>query len=412
MAGCDEQLRRDRSMPGRMSGRKSACYNGIMTALPLLDMLSDDQLIAETKRLVSNEREATAALLRALMELDARRLYLREGCSSLFTYCTQVLHLAEGAAYNRIEAARAARRYPAVLAELAGGSLTLTSIRLLAPHFTEDNHRELLEAARHKSKREVELLIATLRPKAPVPTVIRKLPDRPASAPQARAALESVAAPPLALREATGQLVPERAAPPAVAGATSDTTARAAVPAAPPAPASSPLSADRYKLQVTISHETHGKLRRAQDLLRHTRRSGDVAALLDRALTLLLADLERRRCAATPTPRQTTAKTAHTRHIPAAVRRLVWHRDQGRCAFVGATGRCRETGRLEFHHVQPFAEGGPATDGNIQLRCRAHNLYEASLCFGDDADGVREAAGPFQQPVTRAEDWRLGSGSS
>ena len=140
--------------PGRMSGRKSACYNGIMTALPLLDTLSDDQLIAETKRLVAHEREATAALLRALMELDARRLYLREGCASLFTYCTQVLHLAEGAAYNRIEAARAARRYPTVLAELADGSLTLTSIRLLAPHFTEDNHRELLAAARHKSKRE------------------------------------------------------------------------------------------------------------------------------------------------------------------------------------------------------------------------------------------------------------------
>ena len=79
---------------------------------PLFAPLSDDQLLAETKRLVANERVATAALLKSLMEIDARRLYLREGCSSLFTYCTQVLHLAEGAAYNRIEAARAARRFP------------------------------------------------------------------------------------------------------------------------------------------------------------------------------------------------------------------------------------------------------------------------------------------------------------
>ena len=91
------------------------------------------------------------------MEIDVRRLYLREGCSSLFTYCTQVLHLAEGAADNRIEAARAARRFPAVLDALARGEITLTTIRLLAPHLTDDNHSGLIAAAQHKSKRDVEL---------------------------------------------------------------------------------------------------------------------------------------------------------------------------------------------------------------------------------------------------------------
>ena len=108
---------------------------------PLFATLSDDQLLAETKRLVANERAATAALLRSLMEIDSRRLYLREGCSSLFTYCTQVLHLAEGAAYNRIEAARVGAAISSGARGAADGSLTLTSVRLLAPHFTEDNHR-------------------------------------------------------------------------------------------------------------------------------------------------------------------------------------------------------------------------------------------------------------------------------
>ena len=60
-------------------------------------------------------------------------------------------------------------------------------------------------------------------------------------------------------------------------------------------------------------------------------------------------------------------------------------------ARSSGTGRCRETGLLEFHHVEPFAEGGPATVTNIELRCRAHNQYEASLFFGDGSDGVREA---------------------
>jgi hypothetical protein len=74
------------------------------------------------------------------------------------------------------------------------------------------------------------------------------------------------------------------------------------------------------------------------------------------------------------------------------VKRDVWQRDQGRCAFIGTSGRCRETAFLEFHHVEPFAEGGLATVENIQLRCKAHNLYEASLVFGDRADCVKESA--------------------
>ena len=58
-----------------------------------------------------------------------------------------------------------------------------------------------------------------------------------------------------------------------------------------------------------------------------------------------------------------------SRAIPAAVRRAVWGRDEGRCAFVGTHGRCRETAFLEYHHRQPFAAGGKATVENIELRC-------------------------------------------
>jgi len=35
----------------------------------------------------------------------------------------------------------------------------------------------------------------------------------------------------------------------------------------------------------------------------------------------------------------------------------------------------------------PFAAGGKATMGNIELRCRAHNAYEASVFFGDQLVG-------------------------
>ena len=145
--------------------------------------LSDTELLEEIKRLTANERQATARLIAALGELDARRLYLGEGCSSLFTYCTQVLHLSEHAAYLRIEPARAARKWPVIMELLAEGALHLTAIGLLAPHLTTDNVERTLAAARHKGKREVEEIVAALRPQAAVPSSVRKLPAAHVPAP-------------------------------------------------------------------------------------------------------------------------------------------------------------------------------------------------------------------------------------
>jgi 5-methylcytosine-specific restriction endonuclease McrA len=143
-----------------------------------------------------------------------------------------------------------------------------------------------------------------------------------------------------------------------------------------------PLAPERYKVQFTVTRETYEKLRRAQDLLRHTIPSGDPAAIFDRALTLLLKGAERTKLAAAVRPRLGAPPKEGSRHISAAVKRDVWKRDNGQCAFVGPCGRCTERGFLEFHHVVPFAAGGPATTENIQLRCRAHNGYEAERFFG------------------------------
>jgi len=361
------------------------------------DTFTDDQLVLEVQRLVACERSATSALLRCLIEIDARRLYLREGCSSLFTYCTQVLHLAEGAAYNRIETARAARRFPVVLDAIADGSITLTSARLLAPHLTSENHRDLLAAARHRSKREVEVLVATIHPQPDAPTMLRRMPpDRESGAGVAvqgawvgeestlrgQSRGQSQEAPGFDL-QSTAQPTQARIMASRLAGT------------ATPRASATALSASTYKLQVTISRETHDKLRRAQDLLRHALPDGDLAAVLDRAMTVLLADLERRRCAAVAAPRPDRDATARTRHVPAAVKRAVWKRDEGRCAFRSGSSRCSETSLLEFHHVEPHATGGAATVGNIELRCRAHNQYEAVLFFGEGDGVVREGVPSF-----------------
>ena len=166
-----------------------------------------------------------------------------------------------------------------------------------------------------------------------------------------------------------------------------------------------PLSPDRYKLSLTIGGDTLEKLRLAKDMLGHAIPSGDDAAVLDRALTLLLADLARKQFADTRKPGPPRGKKTRTRNIPPAVKRAVWIRDLGRCAFIGTTGhRCHERRFVEFHHLDPYALGGEASVDQIELRCRRHNDYEGRLYFGKrrrdrigvvrDAGVVREAATP------------------
>ena len=347
-----------------------------MTTLNVSVQTADDNSLLEiAQRLATEERRATAALLRALMEVDKRRLYLGQGCASMFAYCTQVLHLSEGAAYNRIEAARAARSYPVILELLEQSAVTLTAVRLLAPHLTIDNQMTVLAAARHKSRREIDEMIVSLKPRPDAPVVVRKLPQ-----PRRVAAVET--------------LTPVAFVDHAVVATTTAThqtrhTEQSRV--------STPLAPDRYRIQLTVSRETHAKFLRAQSLLRHAVPSGDAAEIFDRAITLLVEHAERNKAAQVTRPRQPRGSDGRSRQIPAAVRREVWRRDGGRCAFVGAHGRCRETAFVEFHHIQPFAAAGRGTVENIVLRCRAHNAFEASLFFATGgADAVREAPARFE----------------
>jgi hypothetical protein len=357
--------------------------------------------MAEVTRLATCERRATVALIAHLAELDARRLYRGAGFASTFVYCTQVLRLSEGGAYNRIEAARAARKYPRVLDLLETGALTVATARLLAPHLTPENHGALLDAASHKSKRQVEELVARASPKPDVPSSLRKLPEPRIVMPPLRGTLPAERkAPATCLQPVVGSL--ELSA--AVGVATLPTAAT------PPKPVVCPLSPDRYRIQFTASAATCEKLRFAQDLLRHAVPTGDPAEIFDRALTALLEDLGRRKLGAAKRPRKWPGPLSASRNIPAHVKRAVVARDGAKCAFVAASGRrCAERAFLEFHHVVPYARGGPATVTNIQLRCRTHNGYEAEAYFGPwkphDGDGaVREGSANYGAWINSSRD--------
>lgn len=294
--------------------------------------LADGALLEEATRLALTERCSTAQLIAAISEVDARGLYFQQGCSSIFTYCRRVLLLSEHAAYHRITAARIAQRYPTVLDRLADGALTLSNLTLVAPFLEPDNCETLLAQVAHKSKQEVQMLVAALRPQLASP--------------------------------------------------------------------------EFYRLQVSISREAWQQLKRLQDLLQPSIGDGDPSRIVERAFAVLLAQVEKRKMAKVEHPRPPNEATPGSRHIPAAVRREVMERDGEQCAFVGAQGRCTETRGLQLHHREPFAVGGPSTAANIELRCPAHNRYEAELFFGpggagrtrpgtsSGAEPKRERAGP------------------
>ncbi len=333
--------------------------------------LTDAALLARVEQLATSARETAVELIGHLAEVERRRLYRSAGTGSLYGYCRQVLRMSEHAAYHRMKVARAAIDHPAILGLLADGAVNLTTVRLLAPHLTAENRHSLLAEATGKSRREVQRIAARLAPRPDVPSSVRKLPA-PRPAPEA--------APPARTHETgAAPATSARPAPPAPAPMGSSPV----VPSSSHRPVVEPLAPTRYRVQLTIGEETEGKLRRLQDLLRREIPDGDPAAIFDRALTLLLADVEKRKRAATAHPRRPRRATPGSRTVPADVRRAVSRRDGDRCAFLTKDGRrCGETAFLEFHHVRPYAQGGEATVENIALRCRAHNAYEAELVFG------------------------------
>ena len=347
--------------------------------LTIAATLSDDELLARLPVLARNEREASAELVAHLAVLDTRpALYAADGYGSLFSYCTRALALSEDAACNRIEAARVCQRFPYVVVRLAAGALSLTSLRLLGRHLTAENHRAVLRRAENKSRREVEALVAELAPRPDAPSLIRRLPS----------AAETHAAP--------GPSQGPTRASDAVLASPSLPTPRPA-----PRPIVEPLAPKRYGLHCTIDEETQEGLRRLQSLLRREIPDGDLGVILKQAVADLVEKVERKKLAKTKRPRPQRAIRPGTdsdaaegplppRTPPHAVKRAVWARDRGRCAYVSPKGRrCEERTFLEFHHRLPYAKRGEATVDNIALHCWRHNQYEAELVFGDPAGGTR-----------------------
>jgi len=324
----------------------------MMNSLETVALLSDLDLLARTRELNDQSHRTEADLLVHLGEIDERKLYLEHSFPSMFEFCVGELQFSEDAAYSRITVARAARRLPAMIGALRSGQVHLTGLRLLAPHLTAENDRELLAQAAGKTKSEIQELVAHLAPQPPVAPTIRKLPERPVA----------VSAEPLALR-----LDPARASP----------------PREDHRPAIAPLAEETYKVQFTASRALRDKLKRAQDLLRHQLGDGDLAEIVERGLDLLIEKVEKERFAVGRKPRKAVEDCAgNSRNVPDPIRRLVYERDGGRCAFVDEEGRrCPATGWLELDHLDGWARTHEHSPDRMRLLCAAHNQHAADQLY-------------------------------
>jgi hypothetical protein len=330
--------------------------------------LSNAALTCALLAVARNENAATALVLAHIAEFDRRRLCREAGYSSMYRYCLGVLHLSEQAAYKRIRAARTARQFPWIFEEIASGQLHLSAVVLLASHLTRENARELLTAAVHKTKAEVERLLAERFPRPDVPTTVLAL------------------AVPRELSPGTvdGPNVLQLNAHEIGATSLCPAPAAQAPQPEPPVPSArlAPLSPSRFHWNLTVDQETQDLAVEAQELLSHQQH--ELPQILCDALRVYVAKLRKQKYAATANPRpQGTRAGNDPRYIPNAVKQAVWQRDNGQCTFVSESGhRCEARTLIEYDHIDPVARGGYATVEKIRLRCRAHNQLEAERVFG------------------------------
>ncbi|HSN14874.1 MAG TPA: HNH endonuclease signature motif containing protein [Anaeromyxobacteraceae bacterium] len=353
-------------------------------------MDSARDLASRLASLLRREHGAMADFLLVLADFDAKRSWEELGHTSLFHFLHRELKLSAGAAFHRKTAAELIQRFPEVADPLRDGRLCLSSVVEVAKVVTRENVAQVLPRFFHASKQEAKAVAAELAPREVLPQrVVVTAVARPAAANVTATRLPAPAAAPplptLALGQALhpGETVRSQEEAPLVPPPT------LLAPAPAPRSSTEPLTADLRRLHVTVSKRFTEKLEAAREALSHSHPGADVEAILEAGLDLLLERAAKRkglvkRPRAAPVP-AAAAEGANPRHVPAAVRREVFLRDEGKCQWPLAEGGiCGSTHRVELDHIVPVGRGGKATVANLRVLCSLHNNLAAREVYGDE----------------------------
>jgi hypothetical protein len=303
--------------------------------------LSDDALHNRLGTLLADERNVVADFLIHLEELDRRRLYERLGFASLFDYCVGRLRLLKGAAYRRITAARLVRRFPGIEDYLRDGRLCLTTVALLKDVLEAENVGRVLDAASHKSKEEVEMMVAYLRPRRAMPDLVKPL------SPELYRLSLTVSA------EFMEELEEVRAA-------LSHKYPRGELELV--VRESFRLVLERYRSKRGMGKRAIQKPPGPEEQEVSSKPEAKEAGSLPTAQEKGM-DGERAGPKRAPSGRE---------HIPHGVQRVVWQRDRGVCTYPKPDGtKCGSPFQVEVDHIVPLALGGSNSYENLRLLCRA-----------------------------------------
>jgi hypothetical protein len=327
-----------------------------------LKTIDSRSLVAHLVTLAKSERASQIEILRCLSEIDERQIVADLGYGSIWSFCRLALRFSESTSTKRINVARAARQYPDLLTMLEEGSLTLCTAADLVALLTQENHKELMAKAAHKTRREVQALGVADGVKPVERDVIRRVP----------AAKKAVETTPLAFG---GE-------------------AFAPGPVVKKEPAEKTPEPILHRVAFTAEDHVVQKLERLQEILG----GASLAEVCDRAADLLLDKVDKVRRvekreakakeaktkASQPKAKKVTASKPEPRRPRGTLADKVFVEAGMRCTFVSKDGvRCAETRYLTIDHVRPYALGGRSNDKeNLRCYCQAHNLNAGRKTFG------------------------------
>lgn len=289
-------------------------------------ILSDEQLVANTKNLVRVERETLTEILHHFREIEHRRVYARFGYSNLHEFATKHLGYSDAAAQRRISSMRLMREIPEIETKIQEGVLSLSNISRaqglfraeakLERTFTRQEKIEILKSIESKSAREAEKELLKISPLAVPQEKVRQVTE------------------------------------------------------------------DLTELKIVLDSKLMGKLQRLKELLSHKNPGMAQKEVIENALDIALnkLDPDRRSSKATPTSEW---RSSNSRYVSAKVKHQVWTRDMGQCQFKSEDGKiCGSRYLIEYHHTKPLAFGGQTTVENLKLFCKSHNSYQAIQDLG------------------------------
>jgi hypothetical protein len=337
-----------------------------------LNTISDIELLHSLKNLVGQERIILTDILQHLLEVENRRLHLKEGYGSLYQYATEALHYSEAQAFRRISAMRLMKEIPEIKTSIVEGTIQLTHLTQAQQYFkskakdsvplTKEEKVEVIDSLNNKTTRETEKIFAALNP-------------------------EQI---------------------------TRDKT-RA-------------ITETQTEIRFVASNTLLEKLQRFKELDPHSLGDANYNELFERLVDLVLQQKEKKfliknqkssvikstvikstgaeidsktHAAKTAAPKVKVAiapqpnsarqpANRRSRHIPNFIKKEVLKRDEGRCTFMNPSTqkRCDSKHFLQFEHTIPFAKGGEHSTENITLLCRNHNLFQAVADFTSADPGL------------------------